>query len=385
MNLSMEYPSGADYELFITDPIEQGITPNFTDQEPLDVSQVSFVQDGTVTPLYDIAERNPHHMVYSRKVVNGTLSFNYSQDFADRFRRPQLQSIWGKVLWVRLTFTSFHPTRRIRDTYRIAPVYEHAFQHQPQPHATEQVPFSARELILVEREQADLAADIDAVLQREGDQGRIQASDLYRNRESRYMATVEEVVDGDTLKARLDVDGNQVDIRLSSVDTPETPGKEFGNKTDDPKYRWPENADETYGTGGSSPTEAQLDKWGLLVKDRVTEWLEGEKVWLVTDQGAASTGDFGRSVFRVDALNEIVPDHAGIEPHRNLARTLVRHGYATLYEGRSIASSGTGYRNLRTQLLEEEDAVRSVAGTNQATGFWYSFNVSDWTIHASRL
>ena len=389
MNLANGYPTGVDYELFLTDPITEGVTPDFRQEEPLDVAQVSFIQDGNVTPLYDIAERNPHHMVYSRKLVNGTLSFNYSQKFARRFR-SRLQSIWGKVLWVRLSYTNFNPTRRIRDTYRVSPVYEHAFQHQPQPHAVEQVPFTARELVLVERERAELSRDIHADLRREADSGTIQASDLYRNRQSRYLAYVERVIDGDTFEVVLDATGENITIRPPGFDTPETPGQDYGNQDGDENYGWPTNlrpdANQNLGVAGGSPTAAQLDAWAELATERATEWLEGEKVWLITDQGAPATGGFGRSIFRVDALNEIVPDHSGIEPHHNVGRMMIRHGYAVQFESRSIETDASGtYRNLHEQLQDELDTVRSNAGTAEAAGVWYSFDVAQWRQFADRL
>ena len=388
MQLADYYPTGTDYTVFISDPImdTSAVLPDFTELEELDASSFTLQEDGNVVPLYDIARRTPDHFAYSRRVINGTLSMNYSEPFAKRFRSP-LQTIRGKTLWIRLAYADWKPLRLVRDTFRIPAVYEHTFQHNPMPTATEEIPFSGRDLTLIERETADLAQDVFADFAREQDQATIEASDLFRERKSRHLATVQEVVDGDTIVATIDATQSRpITIRLAGVDTPETSGKRKGNPTQERNadYRWPSNAPSSdRGTPGRAPTKTQMDAWGEFVKDQVREWLpEGKKVWLVTDQGTAPRGSFDRYVFRVDVPGGL-PGANTAGGSTNLGQHLIKMGYAVPYKSDSIyLGGGNRYQNMSEVTDNLLDVARDRAGTEDANGIWYSFDTSKWKDHA---
>lgn len=381
------YPTGTDYQLFVTESLEEGddLLPNFKEQEPLDVSSFSLMEDGQTVPLYDIASRVPDHFCFSRRVVNGTLQFNFSQEFADKFRAP-LQTIRGKVLWVRLTYTDWQPVRRVRDTFRIPEVYEHTFRHSTQPHAHEQVPISGRDLKLVQREVADIDTDIMADFAAERDQGSITASDAFRERKSRHLATVVKVEDGDSIICRVDATQQKVNVRLAGADTPEAPGKPKKNQSDDSSYRWPSTAssnDSSRGEAGAAPSKTQLDAWGIFTGDQVSNWLpKGTKVWLITNQGAAPKGRYDRYIFRVDVPGGL-PSVGSVGSSTNLGEHLIKLGYAVPYASDSIKiEDGGEYANQSAKMDTLLKSAESKAGSDDAAGVWYSFNPALWVDHA---
>lgn len=382
------YPTGTDYNVYLSDPLTagDGVLPDFSELTPLDVSSFTIQEDGQVVPLYDVSQRTPDHFAYSRRMINGSLRFNYSEQFAEEFRTP-LQSIRGKTFWVRLTYTDWQPLRHVRDTFRIPDVYEHTFRHSAQPQAVEEVPFSGRDLTLVEREIADLNADIFADFAREEDQQFISASDVFRERKQRHLATVTKVEDGDTLTARIDSTQKEVQVRLAGVDTPEVPGKRKTNPTQDRNaaFRWPASAPETpTGKAGRPPTKEQMDKWGIFVREQVRNWLpKGSKIWLVTDQGTAPRGAFERFVFRVDVPKGL-PGANGVSDSTNLGKHLVKMGYASPYRSDSIyLNENNHYRSLSKIVDDLAAKAEDRAGQNDAAGIWYSFDPDDWKAHAN--
>lgn len=398
MSVSTRYPTGTDYQVYLTDPLEPDtafdqwqVTPGFTDLDPLDVKNVSIVEDGEITPLFHISRQTADHFAYSRRVVNGQLQLNYSEDHMERHRKPGLQEIRDKTLWIVLDYTDWSPVRRVRDIYRIGAVWEHPFRHEPQPHAAEQVPFSGRDLTLVERKTAAFDSDLLGELSRSGGEREIQADQLFRERKNRYMATVQSVPDGDTLKVSLDASGQEITIRLAGVDTMETPQKLGKEKKANPgrgqfsRWWWPSDvAPPSYYSGPENkpvhPTQPQLDEWGIFVGQQVRNWLpQGSKVWLVTDQGTAPKGAFGRYIFRVDPVQPLPMPPGRSGETTNLGRHLIKCGYAIPYPSDSVAAGLDGnYENVSARIDRLYNAAKDAAGTSEANGVWYSPDLSKW-------
>ena len=276
--------------------------------------------------------------------------------------------------------------RRVRDIYRISAVWEHPFRHEPQPHAAEQVPFSGRELTLVERQSADFDTGLLQQLSQSGGEREIQSDELFRERKRRYLATVTNVEDGDTLSTRIDSTGQEITIRLAGVDTMEKPSGKKSNPSrgEYSRWWWPDDVAAPSGYQGPdnkpvSPSQQQLDEWGLFVREQTRNWLpEGSKVWLLTDQGTAPRGAFGRYIFRVDPVEPLeMPRGDGTST--NLGRHLIKCGYAIPYPSDSIGTDQQGnYENVSAEIDRLFKDARQAAGQPDANGVWYHPDVSEW-------
>lgn len=379
--LSDRYPTGTEYNVYLSDPLDGGetnaVTPNFDEMEPLDVKSLSLVEDGEVTPLYDAFQSNPDHFAYSRRQVNGSLQMHFTESFAQRHRQP-LQTIRDKTLWVVLSYTQWRPVRRIQDIYRISSVYERPFRHDPRPTAIEQVPFSGRDLKLVERRSATLDNDLLADLSRDPESFEIESGDLFREQQRRYLATVTAAEDGDTITARLDSTRQEVQIRLAGVDTPE---KESGltNKKDNDPAAW-----ENHISTSDYISIEQLDDWGIFIRDEVRKWLgvtsdRSSKVWLVTGPAMPPRGAFGRHIFRVETVGGL-PSPSRVEPTNDLGRHLIRMGYALTYPSDgTFVNEHNQYEDYSAILQNALDQAADKHGNDsQAAGIWHSADPSNW-------
>lgn len=417
MPISTKYPTGTDYHIYLSDALqpesaeEATALPDFDNMKPLDVKNITVVEDGQITPLYHISRQTADHFCYSRKQINGNLNMNFSEDYMRRHRSP-LQDIRDKTMWVVLDYVDWRPMRRVKDIYRIGAVWEHPFRHEPQPHAAEQIPFTARDLALISRKTALFDVDeFDRFTQ--GEQRTVQANDLFRARNNRYLGTVDLVEDGDSLDVTIDSTGKSVTIRLAGTDTPEkdstvaTKAKSNPVRYDYTAYRWPSDAPrptnysgdesaakdeqkERWGNDVSDwpvqPTQSQLDQWGRLIRDHVKHILpQGSKVWVVTDQGTAPQGEFGRYVFRIDFVQPVTTkiDVPNGGPTRevtstNLGKHLVKLGYTEPYNSDSIAETGGQYRNLSSEIREMFRGERQKAGTEEANGIFYHPDPDQW-------
>jgi endonuclease YncB( thermonuclease family) len=383
-NLTERYPTGTEYEVYMSDPLDGGetdaITPDFSSMTPLDAKSLSLIEDGEVTPLYDAFQHNPDHFAYSRRQVNGALQMHFTEEFSNRYRRP-LQSIRDKTLWVVLNYTQWQPVRQVEDVYRISSVYERPFRHDPRPTAIEQVPFSGRDLRLVERRSATLDDNLLADMSRDEDAFEVSASDLFRERQKRYLATVVSAEDGDTVTVRLDSTQQELTIRLAGVDTPEKQSGLSRKKDNDP------TAWESLIKKNDYLSVDQLDVWGKFIRDEARKWLgltsdRSRKVWLVTDPATAPTGAFGRYVFRIETT-EPLPAPDRVSRTNEYGRHLIRMGYALTYPSDSTyvdASAHKQYQDYSAVLenAEEQAADKHGDDSQMAAGIWYSPKVSDW-------
>lgn len=392
------YPTGTEYSAYVTGEqtirAEGGLFPNFDRLDELDVSEVSLIEDGEITPLYDFRRKTTDHFAYSRRQVTGKLVFNYSERFAQKMRRP-LQSIQGRTLWVQVKYVQQNPLKRVRDVYRIGAVWERPFRHAPDPTAQETVPFSGRDLLLVGRQTADLDSDLAADLAREEDRVyEVSSDDLFGKRQQRHLATVDEVEDGDTLYVTHEATGKDMTIRLASIDTPETPKENPGarkNPTDSDAYDWPASAPKHR---GEPPTQSQLDDWGEYAKKKVKQWVEGKAVRLVTANGSPPKDQYGRFIFRVEVPSGLPPMNtaqAGTDLGTHLVATGLAAPYPSNgfipaeklpegYEGRMqpVEIRENRYVDHASMLRQKVSELREQAGTEQANGIWYSHDVKSW-------
>lgn len=414
MAFTVEYPSGTDYKVYITDPVtDASITPAFDKEQAIDVVSVQIREDGNVLPLYDVSRRTVDHFAYSRRMVNGALQFNFSVDYIKRWRSP-IQTIRDKTMWVVLNYVRWKPLQVVRDIFRISDVWEHAFTHSPNPHAMEQVPFSGRDLTLIERQTADIREDIQARLFTDSDRVSIGSTDdLFKDTRATYTAKVVEVTDGDTLVCVINGLGDkEYSIRLTGADTPETPkgpGESGSRNRVGSGWIWPSTAPPpnednsgplSRGKFGRSPTVEQLNAWGTFVQGRVRVWFGADSegnvnppkpVTLERDPGTAPIDKFDRPLFKVrlsseksDVSLEDVPeaDYAyGQVQGRYLSTFLVRCGYAKPYAADSygVRSNGTVY-NHRKKLskIYSEMKQAGVVGTTDSAGMFYSHDHEDW-------
>jgi endonuclease YncB( thermonuclease family) len=394
------YPTGADVTAYMTSgrtlpvpasgaglsgPVGQIQALRSPTFEELDIAHVTIVQDGQATPLYEFTDRLAGEFMYSRSMVNVELQFNYSEQFSLKRRVPQIQQIRGNTLWLLLEKAQWWPEPAVvRDLVRIDEVYEHSFRHEPAPSASEQVPCTARGLTLVGRREQGIDTEPIARSIESGDTPDVP--DAFQSDRSRYLGKVVEVTDGDTLKVKMEATGETVDVRLVGVDTPETADSPRLNRAG---WTWPPEAGPNTGRGtpSESPSPQQLVGWGEYAKRRAKEVFntkndgEGRAVWLVSDPGAAPvddaeinpTSDDGRFLFQVKPTVPL--ELPGGETERDYGAWLLKRGLARHVDTTSI---GAGRESRSAQLKRIYREARQQAGSSDAKGIWYAFDVEDW-------
>lgn len=391
------YPTGADVTAYMSEdrtlsvPVaaaglsgtgEQVLALQSDRFEELDVAHVTIVQDGQATPLYDFTDKLAGEFMYSRGMVNVELQFNYSEEFVLKRRVPQIQRIRGKTLWLLLEKAQWWPEPAVvRDLVRIDEVHEHSFRHEPKPSASEQVPCTAREISLVGRREQQIDTGPIARSVTEGETPEVP--DAFKDERSRYLGKVVSVDDGDTITVKMEATGEEVDVRLVGVDTPETSKSYRLNRGG---WNWPPGAKEGTGRGtpGESPTNTQLVKWGAYAKKRARDVLKDKAVWLVADPGAAPVDDpelepglpkeeEGRFLFQVKPTVPL--ELPGGDTERDYGKWLLKRGLARQVQTTSIGSGG---QNRSAELDRIYQEARNKAGQSDAKGIWYAFDVDTW-------
>jgi endonuclease YncB( thermonuclease family) len=402
------YPSGVDTRVFLG-PQRLRDGESVRDLKELDAQSVSFIEEGSVLPLYDFNAHLAREVAYGTRLVSGALHLNFSQGhietlrLASPFRADGFQALQGATLWVEQTKVDWATPGEdgsigpavVRETFRIEHVWEHPFQHQPDPSAAEVVTFTAHAVALVEREEArvDAQALLDAALSYDPDQTVYKPlANPFGPSVRQYAATVVHVTDGDTFTARLEGSGKEITVRLMAADTPETTKDTSDFKANRPVWwTWPEES----GVEGG-PSAAQLDGWGDYAKEVVKEWFaaRGNHVFLIADpysdpqdntndrddahefyHGYLETDEDGRAFLRDAPAGEPryifqVTSRTG----EDLEELLVREGLAVVLNKatRTLVVDGeTVGRGEHLRRLYQ--AARAQAGKPGAKGVWSSF------------
>lgn len=375
-----QYATGADVEVYLTDGPDR--PPTWDPRSRLDVVGVSIVQEGNVIPLFDFADYLAKHFAYATRLVTGSLQFNVSSDYIHRFKQHGV--LQDKTLWIVMTTVRWEPnTAVVRDTIRINHFWGHPWQHEPAPSATEYVPFSARVLELVERTVGVIDFDLmQPLFQAEGG-AEIARSDFFKAKTTTLLgevvapktrpsaAAIEGVVDADTIWVRPVGERTPLSIRLIGADAPETPKSSLelkGNEDNDPLWRWPAGAPtqvpESNGTGGASPTKAQLDGWGLHAKQVVRDMViaAGYQVRLISNIGTKPVDEFDRYLYDIEI--------GGV----SLTEYLIEAGLAVPFFTAAVEQTSSGtYTSSLARWRQLYETARSKAGQEGAQGIWASF------------
>jgi endonuclease YncB( thermonuclease family) len=408
------YPTGVDMEVFVgpeTLELDADGLPRLSAQaEPLDITGITFIEESGVLPLFNYYDYLPTGVAYATRLVSGAMQFNFSRRHLERHRRGGLrgrQALQGATLYVVMRKLDHAALREdgtigpriVQEIVRLNHVWEHPFQHVPEPTATETVPFTAHSLTLVERQTADLRDDLAIEFVQNPDTFTVDGESPYRLVERSYVATIqpngarEGFTDGDTLYAHATIGGEEVKlkVRLAMADTPETPktgdwvGK--GNENINARWRWPDPILLPDGTlhpnSGKYPTAEELYDWGCTAWQAAARWVadRGGKVLLVVDPASPPTDNPNArrdaTAFYREALRDITGmDSDYAEPRylfqikslqgEDLEEYLIREGLAV-----PLDMPATSGRYARLQQLYRE--AKAKAGTPAAKGIWSSF------------
>lgn len=403
------YPSGVDTRVFLG-PQRLGIGTSVRDLLELDAQSVSFVEEGSVLPLFDFNRYIARQVAYGTRLVSGALHLNFSRRHledlrvASPFRADGFQTLQGATLWVEQTKVDWATVGDdgsigpavVRETFRIEHVWEHPFQHQPDPAAAEVVTFTAHAVALVEREEArvDAQALLDAALSYDPDRTVYRpAANPFGPATRSHAATVVGVTDGDTFTARIDATGQEISVRLMVADTPETTKEDTLFKANRPSWwTWPEES----GVEGG-PTVAQLDRWGDYAKGVAREWFaaRNNQVFLIADPYSAPQDDpndrddarefYHGSLKKSDDGRLYLEDAPGGEPRyifqvtsragEDFEEMLVRGGLAVPLKVPTRTLVVDGQTIGREEHLRRiYQAARARAGKPDAKGVWSSFD-----------
>lgn len=352
------YGTGAEVDVFLTDSPR---LPDFTQEDPLDVTGVSIVQEGNVLPLYAWAQAETRQFAYATRLVTGALEFNFSPNQVRRL--PGSNPIQESYLWVILTHVTWEPQPQIvRDIYRLSHVWSHPVQHSPDPSAQTVMPFTARGLALIRRQYRAIRMEGLGDLISDGGPYQVPVSDILHPPVDEFRTKVTRVVDGDTFE----VEGLEQSVRMLGADTPESSGSRRPNNDNDKDWRWPsartDHADGAdYGAPGKSPTADQLTAWGERIKAYMKTRLEGQEVMLRRDPSADAKDVYDRHLYQVFFQGQ------------DQALFLIRHGMATVFSSESMAVFPDGSHADRKALL---DAVYQQAREAGTYGIWNSFDSS---------
>ena len=388
----MSYVTGTDMEVFLGPPALQ-FDEDLTRFERLDVTSVSIIEEGDVLPLYNYFDYTPHQGAFATRLVSGALHFNFSQAHLDLMRsgpvRDGLHTLRGDTLYVELRKIDYAAdlgggrigARALRELVRIDQVWEHPFQHVPDPSAAEIVSFSAHSMTLVERQQADVPAEGAIAFVK--DPAQFHTSAYIPTPQRQYFGTVESVLSGDTFLVKLDKTDETITVRLSVASAPKTNGK-----NEPARWRWPQLVANPDGSlhvnAGAEPSAEQLSAWGDCVVEQAEAWLaeRNHRVILAADP---YTQPQDEPTKRTDAELFFHGDTAEAPQYFfNLRSTkgedfelwLLENGYATPgtnATGQILTPEGE-LMNRRRYYGDVYRKAKSNAGTPEAKGLWASFD-----------